>query len=52
MLPVQVANIETGVRERPDSRWCELRVWRFVDVNDIISCDIYAQPLSLSFSGV
>ena len=29
------------------SRWCESRAWRFVDVNDLISCDVYAQPLSL-----
>ena len=23
----------------------ESRGWRFVDVNDLISCDVYAQPL-------
>jgi len=48
MLDVEVVNIQTGVWERRDGRWCESRIWRFVDVNDLISCDVYAQPLSLS----
>ena len=47
MLAVEVANIQAGVWERRDGRWCESRVWRFVDVNDLISGDVYAQPLSL-----
>jgi len=47
MLAVEVTNIETGLWERQDGRWCEMRVWRFVDVNDLVSCDVYAQPLSL-----
>jgi len=47
MLAVDVPNIQTGVWERRDGRRCESRAWRFVDVNDLISCDVYAQPLSL-----
>jgi len=47
MLGVEVANIQTGVWERRDGRWCESRAWRFVDVNDLVSCDVDAQPLSL-----
>jgi len=35
------------VWDRRYGRWCESRAWRFVDVNDLISCDVYAQPLSL-----
>jgi len=47
MLAVEVTNIQTEVWERRDGHWCESRAWRFVDVNDLISCDVYAQPLSL-----
>jgi len=47
MLAVEVTNIQTGVWERRDGRWCESRVWRFVDVNDLVSCDVYSQPQSL-----
>jgi len=36
MLAVEVANIQTGVWERRDGRWCESRAWRFVDVDDLI----------------
>jgi len=46
MLAVEVTNIQTGVWERRYGRWCESLVWRFVDVNYLVSCDIYAQPLS------
>jgi len=42
-----ITNIETGVWERRDGRWCESRAWRFVDVSDLISCDVCTQPLSL-----
>jgi len=48
MLAVEVANIQTGVWERRDGRRCESRAWTFVDVNDLISCDVYAQPLGLT----
>ena len=34
-------------RERRDGHWCEPQAWRFVDVNDLVSYDVYAQPLSL-----
>ena len=44
---VEVANMHTGVWERRDGRWRKSRAWRFVDANDLISCDVYAQPLSL-----
>ena len=47
MLAVEVTNIQTVVWERRDGRWCESRAWRFVDVNDLVSCNVYAQPLSL-----
>jgi len=47
MLAVEITNIQTGVWERRDGRWCESRAWRFVDVNDLVSCDVYTQPLSL-----
>ena len=47
MLAVEVTNMQTGVWERRDGRWSESRAWRFVDVDDLVSCDVYAQPLSL-----
>ena len=47
MLVVEVANIRTGVWERRDGRRCKPRAWRFADVNDLVSCDVYAQALSL-----
>jgi len=40
-------SIQTGVWERRDGRWCEPWEWRFVDVKDIVSCGVYAQPHSL-----
>ena len=46
MSAVEVTNIQTGVWERWGGLWCESRAWRFVDVNDFKSCDVYAQPLS------
>jgi len=27
--------------------WCESRAWRFIDVNDLVTCNVYAQRLSL-----
>ena len=47
MSAVEVANIQAGVWERRDDRWCESRAWRFVDVYDLTSGNVYAQPLSL-----
>jgi len=47
IFAVEVANIQAGVWERRDGRWCESRAWRFVDVYNLISCDVHAQPLSL-----
>ena len=47
MLAVEVVNIQTGVWKRRDGRWGESRAWRFVDIDDLVSCDVYAQPLSL-----
>ena len=47
MLAVEVANIQTRVWERVDGRRCESREWRFVEVIYLMSCDVYAQPLSL-----
>jgi len=44
MLAVEATNKQTGVREPRDDRRWELRAWRFVDVNDLMSCDVYAQP--------
>ena len=35
--------------ERRDGRWCESRAWRFIDFDDLISCDVYALPLWLSY---
>jgi len=37
MLAVEVTNIQTGVWERRDSRWCESRAWRFVDDNNLVA---------------
>ena len=37
MLPVEVTNVQTGVWEHRDGRWCESRAWRFVEVNDLVS---------------
>jgi len=47
MLAVEVTNIQTGVWERRDGRWCESRAWNLVDVNYLVSCHVCAQPLSL-----
>jgi len=36
-------------RERGDLQTLKiLRAWRFADVKDLTSCDVYEQPLSLS----
>ena len=51
VLAVEVTNIQTGVWERRDGRWCESPTWRFVDVNDFESCNVYAQPLMSDCSG-
>ena len=45
MLAIEVANIQTGVCECRDGRWSESRAWRFVDFDDLVSCDVYTQPL-------
>jgi len=42
MLAVEVINIQTGVWELRDGRWCESRAWMFADVNDLVSCNVYA----------
>jgi len=57
MLAFEDTKIQTGVWKRRDGRWCESRAWRFVRygftltlrfyVDDLVSCDVYAQPLSL-----
>ena len=47
VLAIEVASVQAGVWERWDGRWSESRAWRFVDVDDLVSCDVYAQPLSL-----
>jgi len=47
VLAVEVASVQAGVWERRDGRWSESRAWRFVDVGDLVSGDVYAQPLSL-----
>ena len=47
VLAIEVANVQAAVWERRDGRWSESRAWRFVDVDDLVSCDVYAQPLSL-----
>jgi len=47
MLAVEVTNIQTGVWKRRDGRWGESRTWRFVDVDNLVSCDVCAQPLCL-----
>jgi len=39
MLAVEVTNIQTGMWERRDGRWCESRAWRFVDIDDLVSCN-------------
>jgi len=44
---VEVANIQAGVWKRRDGLSSESRAWRFVDVDNLVSCDVYAQPLSL-----
>ena len=47
VLAVEAANTQTEIWERRNGRRCESRAWRFVDVNDLVSCGVYAQPLSL-----
>ena len=48
MLAIEVASVQTGVWERRDGRTRESRAGMFVDVDDLVICDVYAQPLSLS----
>ena len=48
VLAFGIASIQTGVWERRDARWCESRGWRFVDVNKLISCEVYTLNLSVS----
>jgi len=47
MLAIEVANVQTAVWKRRDGRSSESRTWKLVDVDDLLSCDVYAQPLSL-----
>ena len=47
VLAIEVANVQAGVWERRYGCWCESRTWTFVDVDDLVSCNVYAQPLSL-----
>jgi len=47
MLSIEVASVQTGAWERRDGRRSESRAWRFVDVDDLATCDAYTQPLSL-----
>jgi len=47
VLAVEVANVQTGMLKRRDGRWSESRAWRFVDVDDLVTCYSYAHPLSL-----
>ena len=47
MLAIEVTNVQTGVWERRDWRRSESHAWRFVDVDDVVTCDVYAQPLGL-----
>jgi len=47
VLAVEVTDVQTGGWERRYGRWCESRAWRFVNVNDLVSCNVKAQPLSL-----
>ena len=42
VLAVEVTSVQTGVCERRYVRLCGSRAWRFVDVNDLVSCDVYA----------
>jgi len=40
MLAVKVANT-LGAWERRDGRRGESRAWRFVDVDNLVSCNVY-----------
>jgi len=44
---IEAANVQAGVWERRNGGWSESQAWSFVDVGDLVSCNIYAQPLSL-----
>jgi len=47
VLAIEVANVQGGVWERRDGRWSESRAWKFFDVDNLVSFDVYAQPHSL-----
>jgi len=47
VLAIEVAKVQAGVWEHRDGRGSKSRAWRFVDVDDLVFCDVYAQPLSL-----
>jgi len=47
VLAVEVANVQAGVWERRNGRWSESRAWRFVHIHNLVSCDVYAQLLSI-----
>ena len=51
MGAVEIIRIQTGVDEHWKVGNLQPRWWRFVDVNDFITVNIHAQPLSLRCRG-
>ena len=47
MQTIKIASIENRVREHWEIRHLQLHWWRFVDIDDSITINVHAQPLSL-----
>ena len=52
MWTIKIASIENGVREHWEIRRLQSRKWRFVDIDNSITINVLAQPLSLRCSWI
>ena len=48
LLKSPLHRLQTGVWESRDSRWCVSQGWRLLELNDVISCEIYTHNHSVS----
>ena len=46
MRTIKIASIENGVRDHWEIRRLQSRRWKFVDIDDSITINVHAQPLS------
>ena len=50
MQTIEITSIENGVREHWEIRCLQSQWWRFVEIDNSITINIHAQPLSLRCS--